>query len=164
MSSEQEIIAAVRIILHTLHNLDLPRSRVGRIQREAIFYLYEGGEPAKWDIQRPHSAAARRLRQKQGNEFRKLVTYEHAIPLSTLYDGLRNASQSDDDMALFLRRHIQGVVITREENRELRELKLFQSMPEGARPDDLMARYQMANIKFEPNDLAKLQVSSKSDR
>jgi hypothetical protein len=167
MAEEQEIIEAVcRILgeLHRLTNLGLDPRRIDRIRRETIFFLYEGGDAAKWSFERPHSAAARRLHREAralGRSFNSKnypVTYEHAIPLVTLREGLREAAVSSVAMSAFLQQHIMGVVILKEENERLSKLKLGRVMPSGAVPHDRLARYRKAGIEFEPDDAAMLAL------
>ncbi len=163
---DDAVVKAVRRILFQLYGLadrGLPEGQIDRIRRETIFFLYEGGDAAKWDLARPHSAAARKLRVGAGGTaslplgIRKLVTYDHAIPLRCLRDGLREASASDGAMRAFLDRHVRGVVITREEDQQLKARGLRSKMPKGAAGDDLLARYRAAGIPFEEADEAELR-------
>jgi hypothetical protein len=161
MPTPDEIVEAVCTIvsqLHRLTDLGLDPRRIDRIRRETIFFLYEGGDAEKWSETRPHSARARQLHHKAKEDGRRFnsknyrITYEHAIPLVTLRDGLRQASSSRELMATFLQRHIIGVVLLKEENDRLSQLKLHRSMPTGCEPHDRLARYRAAGIEFEPED------------
>ena len=163
---DDAVVKAVRRILLQLYGLadrGLPEGQIDRIRRETIFFLYEGGDAAKWDLTRPHSAAARKLRVEAGGTaslplgIRKLVTYDHAIPLRCLREGLREASGSDGAMRTFLDRYVRGVVITREEDQQLTARGLRSKMPKGVSGDDLLARYRVAGIPFERADEVKLQ-------
>ncbi len=63
-SVDDRVVEAVRQILLQLYGLSpdpFPHGRIAKVQRETIFYLYEGGVSAKWDERRPHSMAARGL-------------------------------------------------------------------------------------------------------
>ena len=117
-----EPLRRILIQLQELVDAGLPLRRVEKIRREAVFYLYEGGQAAQWDFSRPHSAAARRLRERSGATgphclgCRKQLTYDHAIPLVSIRAGLRNALHSAEGFRDFLARHVRGVVILREEN------------------------------------------------
>jgi hypothetical protein len=162
MATEPERIEAVRLILQQLYkllDLGLAPSRIGRIEREAIYYLYES-EDGKFHQERPHSAAARVVsKTANGHPSNADVTYDHAIPLSTLRPGLRKAVISYEAMSDFLKRYVQGVVLTPEENRRLnREWR--SSMPGDAKADDLMARYRRVGIMFDPKDEAELLRNS----
>lgn len=163
---KQEVVRAVGEILRQLYRLEdigINPNRLSRLRRETIFFLYEGGGDAKWNPERPHSARARALaREVIGKNitragFLKAVTYEHAIPLKTLTDGLRVASYGDEALADFLDRHILGVVLLRSEDENLLRLGLRQVMPSGSEANDRLARYRAAGIEFEPEDLRKVQ-------
>jgi hypothetical protein len=131
--------------------------------RQTIFYIWEGGEPCKWQENRPHSAEARALRRSaktafNGRNFK--IGYDHAIPLSTLRQKLFDASASTDEMRRVLERHIVGVVLCRHENDSLKKCGLECLMPQGCDPGDALARYRVAEIGFEPDDQAKLARNS----
>lgn len=120
MNQQPEVVEAVRLIIGELHRLvdaGMPARRIDRLQREVIFFLYEGGEAAKWDFRRPHSAGARQLREQTNAvgqhplRCRRFLTYDHAIPLATLREGLRAATASAQTMQEFLARHVRGVII-----------------------------------------------------
>ena len=158
---DDRVIEAVRQIMLQLYHVSpavVPHGRVIKIQRETIFYLYEGGEAAKWDPRRPHSKAARALggTSLKHAALQKLITYEHAIPLAVLKDDLRASAPSLDSLRDLLRSRFRGVVITREENQRLRLCGLNARMPADAEPTDLLARYRQAAIEFEAEDLASL--------
>ena len=140
-----EIVEAVCHILAQLHrltDLGLDPRRIDRIRRETIFFLYEGGEPTKWSFDRPHSAGARALHREArllGRTFNSKnypITYEHAVPLATLREGLREAAGSPAEMSAFLERHVAGVAILKEENARLSKLRLRRSMPGGSLAHD----------------------------
>lgn len=166
--NEDAAIEAVRLILQQLYRLSdlgFAEGKVDRIRREAIFFLYEGGDAAKWDRARPHSLAARTLREATKTKgllplaVRRAVTYDHAIPLRCLRSGLREAAATNATMGPFLARFVKGVVITREENETLNKLGLRSSMPEGSNSSDLMARYRVAKIGFAPADENALRAN-----
>jgi hypothetical protein len=160
--SRDDCIEAVRQILiqlYALHSKGLPAAQISRIEREAIFYLYEGLD--KYGSHQPHSAAAR-ARRSDAVFSLKDVTYDHAVPLATLRDGLREATSSLDAMREFLSRYIRGVVITREEDKKLNR-GLRRSMPKGAQAYDLMARYRAVEIAFEEDDLRRILREEPSD-
>jgi hypothetical protein len=151
MASLLQRTEAVRQILKQLYTLleqGFPENRIGRIERETIFFLYEGLE--KYSLDKPHSKAAREKRSEKNFSLQE-ITYDHAIPLATLRSGLRRATSSPDAMREFLARYVRGVVITREEDKKLNR-GLRRSMPDGAEDDDLMARYRAANIGFLAED------------
>lgn len=159
--NDEAAVEAVRLILQQLYRLSdlgFAEGKIDRIRREAIFFLYEGGDAAKWDRARPHSLAARALREVTKGKgllplaVRKAITYDHAIPLRCLRSGLREASGTNETMGSFLAQFVKGVVITREENDKLNKLGLRSTMPEGADVDDLTARYRMAGIEFAAAD------------
>jgi hypothetical protein len=163
---ENAIVEAVRQILIQLHDLadrGLPQQQIDKVRREAIFFLYEGGAAAKWSFDRPHSAAARDMHRRARetgilfNERRFRITYEHAIPLKLLREGLRQATESTEQMRGFLSRHVQGVVVLKEEDTVITKQGLRDRLPDGAQFFDLMARYRAAGIAFEPEDEHKLQ-------
>ena len=160
---EHETIEAVRQILKQLYGLSPPPRGINRIVRETIFFLYEGGDRGKWSVERPHSAEARARRNEAGSRNGRLngrnfpVTYDHAIPLDTLSDGLCKATTSYEEMRDFLNRHVQGVVILRKENKKLSNCGMRRCLPAGSPSHDLLARYRKAEIKFEPEDEAKLK-------
>ncbi|HEV2350615.1 MAG TPA: hypothetical protein VG028_12295 [Terriglobia bacterium] len=160
---ERKILEAIRQILIQLYDLKpLPRG-VNKLVRETIFILYEGGFPGKWSFERPHSAAARALHRharSEGVPFngkRFQVTYDHAIPLGTLSDGLRNATCSYEKLRDFLLWHVQGVVILKKENAKLSKCGLRKFLPPRAQGHDMLARYRKAKIKLKPEDDAKLK-------
>ncbi|MBG0810910.1 hypothetical protein IY145_16190 [Methylosinus sp. H3A] len=162
---ENTTVEAIRQILIQLHDLvdrGLPPQRIDKVRREAIFFLYEGGVAAKWSFDRPHSKAARvmhRNAREMGipfNSGRFPITYEHAIPLKLLREGLRQATESTEQMRDFLRRHVQGVVVLKQEDAALTKKGLRNRHPDGADFFDLMARYRAAGITFEPEDEHKL--------
>lgn len=163
MATELDRIEAVRLILQQLYkllDLGLPSSRIGRIEREAIYFLYES-EEGKFPEGRPHSASARAIRKATNGSLSNAdVTYDHAIPLAALRPGLRDAVTSYEAMAAFLKRYVQGVVITREEDKQLNRAGWRSSMPGDAMGDDLMARYRSVGIAFDPEDVAALLRNS----
>ncbi len=86
MVTERQRVEAVRQILKQLYALEdrgvLPKNMT-RIEREAIFFLYERHNKSKQDKSRPHSAAARRRRRAIKNRIKFKsdgITYDHAIP------------------------------------------------------------------------------------
>jgi hypothetical protein len=164
MATERERIEAIRQILIQLYGLidsGIPSSRIGRIEREAIYFIYEA-EDGKFPEARPHSAAARQIRRAaNGRLTSKNVTYDHAIPLARLRQGLRAATASYEAMETFLKRFLQGVAITRDEDKKLNDGGWRSNMPGDAANDDLMARYRHVGIAFEPNDEAILRRNSK---
>ena len=154
MVSEQERIEAVRQILIQLYILtdkEFPDSRITRVEREAIFFIYEGTD--KYAQSKPHSADARALRKRHSQkDFRQLITCDHAIPLATLREQCKAATASHEAMANCLQRFIQIAIITREEDVRLNKLGLRRQLPTGSAVDDMFARYRAANILFEPVD------------
>ena len=157
--SEQDRVEAVRKILKQLYRLSdlgLKSKYLSRIEREAIFFLYECHSPRKYDKERPHSAAARARRRSLSDVRIKSkehgLTYDHAIPLATLRPELKKATHSTDAMHRALKRFVQGVVITTDEDKLLSSKSLRLKMPSGAAPDDKLARYVEAGIAFEPDD------------
>jgi len=158
MVTEKDCIEAIRQILTQLYFLTdagFPRHRIGRVEREAIFFIYEGSD--KYGDSKPHSAAARQLRRlNSGTLPPKTVTYDHAIPLASMRDEMRAATVSTDAMAIFLKRFIRGVVLTREENNLLNLTGLRRRLPEGAASHDMLARYRAVGIVFEAPDEAML--------
>jgi hypothetical protein len=164
--SERVRVEAVRKILKQLYKLSdlgLENKYLSRIERETIFFLYECHSPRKYDIKRPHSKAARKLRAKLSGRIKSRehgLTYDHAIPLAMLRNELKKASRSTSKMHLALRRFVQGVIITAEEDKLLSSKKLRRRMPDNARLDDRLARYQLAGIAFDSRD--KRQLSAKT--
>jgi hypothetical protein len=158
MISEADRIEAVRKILIELYRLTdagFAANRIGRVEREAIFYLYEGLD--KYAEDKPHSSDARKLRADNGGKFPpKSITYDHAIPLASLRGELQSATKSNEAMRVCLQRFIRGVVITREEDVRLNGSGLRRRLPPGAAPHDMMARYRAVGVDFEPEDQAKL--------
>jgi hypothetical protein len=154
-----ELARSVCVVINELYRLvdmGLSERRIDRVRREAIFFLYEGGEAAKWDNTRPHSAGARRLIAEIGrSKAIKQITYDHAIPLRTLWPGLKASARNPDVMLDFLERHVRGVVLLREENLRLNGV-FRSSMPLGCAADDRLARYRAVGIEFDPEDLARL--------
>ncbi len=155
-------IETIRLIIKQSFVLKdvIPKTNISPIIRQTIFYYYEGGEPGKWLMSRPHSASARAIRRSTSGRFPPLdhpMRYEHAIPLILLQSGLRHATVSLDAMRVFLDRYVQGVVLTKFENRLLDDARLTSAMPAGADACDLLARYQAVGIKFEPEDEAALR-------
>lgn len=154
LPSETERVEAIRQILiqlYNLHGAGLHSRHISRIERESIFFLYESVGQDKFHDSRPHSKAARLLRESNPASLHKLVTYEHAIPLSTLRAELMSATGSTQTMYAFLKRFIKGVIITREEDKRLNG-RLRKSLPQGAASHDMMARYREAQIEFEDPD------------
>ena len=105
-----------------------------------------------------HREAVARGKSFHGKTFK--VTCDHAVPLDALRDGLRKAATSHDSscetMRDFLVRHVQSVVILKDENTKLSGCGLRSRLPVGASLHDMMARYRKAGITFEPEDEAKL--------
>jgi hypothetical protein len=165
MVTEHERVEAVRQILIQLYALvdrGMLKKNITRIEREAIFFLYERHDTKKWDEARPHSAAARsRRRAIKGRIKSKIhgITYDHAIPLSTLRCHLKKATVSTEAMRRTLKRFVCGVLITTEENDLLSAKHLRPRMPDRAKPDDKLARYKAVGIKFDTADEKKLRNS-----
>lgn len=154
-------IETVRLIIKQSFILKdaLPKTNISPIIRQTIFYYYEGGEPGKWLVGRPHSASARAIRRSTRGRFPPLdhpMRYEHAIPLAVLQPGLRHATVSLDAMRAFLNRNVQGVVLTKHENGLLDQARLTSAMPARVDACDLLARYRAVGIEFEPDDEAAL--------
>jgi hypothetical protein len=161
--TERQRVEAVRQILRQLYALEaqgmLPKY-ITRIEREAIFFLYEHQNSRKWDMARPHSAAARRLHKTitaRLKSRRHGITYDHAIPLATLRPYLKKAIISTDAMHRILKRFVCAVIITSEEDARLSEAHLRRKMPKGAKPDDRLARYRAVGIKFSSADESLLK-------
>ena len=166
MLTERERVEAVRQILIQLYALVdrgmLPKN-ITRIEREAIFFLYERHNTSKQDKSRPHSAAARRRRMAIKGRIKSKkhgITYDHAIPLATLRPHLKKATTSTEAMRRTLERFICGVLITAEEDKRLSAAGLRFRMPGKARPDDKLARYNTVGIKFGAADKRKLRNSN----
>jgi hypothetical protein len=163
MVTKRQRVEAVRQILIQLYALvdqGMHKKNITRIEREAIFFLYEYPDLRKWDEIRPHSAAARRLRKAiegRVKSKRDGITYDHAIPLATLRCHLKKATIFTEAMQRALERFVCGVIITTEENDRLSENHLRLQMPDGARPDDRLARYHAVGIKFDAADEIKLR-------
>lgn len=167
MLSEQFRIATARILgeLALLHDRGAGTRYLDKLIRETIFFLFEGGEPEKWAVDRPHSAAARKLHREclqQGRKFRGSrkglwqVTYDHAIPLAALRPAILALANEPDQVLRLLDRCICGVIITMEEDNRL--CKVYRSAtPKGSAFDDLTARYRAVSIEFEPKDLELLK-------
>lgn len=171
MPTDLEIAGALCRILTELHGLTdkgLDGRRIDRVRREAIFFLHEGGEPAKWRFDRPHSAEARHMHLERKAACRRfpskndMVTYDHAIPLATLWDGLRHSAGDATTLLAFLKRNVIGVVLSRAENDRLNKAGLRSRLPAGSEPDDRMARYLAVGIAFEPADAAILTCQDKA--
>lgn len=156
--SERDRVEAVRKILRQLYrlaDLGLDGKYLSRIERETIFFLYECHSPRKFDPKRPHSAAARERRKSVLGRVKSKehgLTYDHAIPLATLRIELKKATNSTDAMHRALKRFVQGVIITTEEDKLLSSKKLRLKMPPDAPHDDKFARYLEAGIVFKPRD------------
>ncbi len=158
MLTESERVEAIRQILIQIYGLldaGLPAPHIGRIEREVIFFLYESVGLDKLAESRPHSAEARKIRCNPTDKLSRLVTYDHAIPLAMLREGLKKATASQEEMHAFLRRFVRGAIITREEDKRLNQ-GLRRKLPNGAASHDIMARYRAAGIIFEPTDEAML--------
>lgn len=156
--SERDRVEAVRKILKQLYQLSdlgLDKKYLSRIERETIFFLYECHSPRKYGNERPHSTAARARRKSLSGRVKSKehgLTYDHAIPLATLRAELKKATYSTDAMHRALKRFVQGVVITTDEDRLLSFKKLRRKMPDGSGHDDKFARYEAAGIAFKPSD------------
>src|SRR5690606_19577847 len=107
--------------LYALNDAGLSPRRTDRIRRETLFFLLEGGEEQKWAWDRRHSEAARAAHRAALEERRRFpgqveVRYDHAIPITLLWSGLRDACRSTDTLRAFVQRYVQGVVILKEED------------------------------------------------
>jgi hypothetical protein len=170
IASERRAVAAVQQILMQLYRLvddGVPEKRIIKLCRETVFFLYEVRSLSKFDPERPHSAGARALHRDAIAARRKFssptypIVYDHAIPLLTLRQGLRSAALgSIGELTAFLKQHIWGVVVLKEEDDRLSKAGLRGRMPAGAALDDPMARYRAVGISFEADDLAKFQQAS----
>ena len=139
------------------------KKHIARIEREAIFFLYEHHDLRKWDETRPHSAAARKRRKTIAGRIKSKshgITYDHAIPITTLRPHLKKAIVSTEAMHRTLKRFVCAVIITREEDDLLSAERLRLKMPEGAKEDDRLARYRAVGIKFKAEDEMKLRNSN----
>jgi hypothetical protein len=151
--------------LNRLERLGVDKRHLDKLIREAVFYLYEGGESAKWSFERPHSAAARALHRncrERGLVFRGSrdglwqVTYNHAAPLALLRAQILAASENAERLLDLLDRCVCGVIITMAENDRLCRAGYRSSIPNGAALYDLTARYRAVGIEFESEDLQRL--------
>jgi hypothetical protein len=163
MVTERQRVEAVRQILRQLYTLEdqgmFPKY-ITRIERETIFFLYEHQNSKKWDMTRPHSAAARGLHETITGRIKSRshgITYDHAIPLATLRPYLKKAIISTDAMHRILKRFVCAVIITNKEDTLLTEAHLRRKMPKGAKPDDRLARYRAVGIKFSAADESLLK-------
>lgn len=155
--SEADRVEAVRSILLPLYALPsgFPASGINRIEREAIFFLYENTDH-KLSERRPHSLAARQIRDRRKTGLNRVLTYDHAVPLRLLREGLRMAVTSHAALAAFLKTQIKTAVITKEEDKRLAgELKA--GLPANTEAFDPMARYRAAGIVFSPEDEHRLR-------
>jgi hypothetical protein len=158
--TERHRVEAVRVILKQLYTLSergLDKKYLGRIERETIFFLYECHSPRKFALERPHSAFARAKRKSFPDNLRIKsrehgLTYDHAIPLATIRAELRKGTTSTGAMHRTLKRFVQGVIITGEEDGLLSANALRLRMPDGAASDDKIARYRAVGITFRSKD------------
>ena len=69
---------------------------------------------------------------------------------------------SYETMEAFLKHFVQGVAITRDEDKKLNVAGWRSNMPGNAAPDDLLARYRQVGIAFEAADEAILLRKTKT--
>jgi hypothetical protein len=105
--------------------------------------------------QTPRPLPYRGNRFKGSREGPWCVTYDHAIPLRELRSQILALADQPKALLAFLTANVLGVIITNEENDRLNK-SLRSSMPPGAPPNDLMARYRAAGIEFEADDIARI--------
>jgi hypothetical protein len=130
------------------------------VVRQAIFYIWEGGEQQKYSEDRAHSKAARELRSTATKAFRNgsyPICYDHAVPLAIVVKKLRDAVDSSERTQSILEQLVCGVIVLKEEDEALTKCGLRKAMPPGTTHDDLMARYRDAKITFLPDDEEKLR-------
>lgn len=158
MVTERQRVEAIRQILRQLYSLEqkgMHTKHITRIEREAIFFLYEHHDSKKYAETRPHSAAARKMRKTITGRIMSRshgITYDHAIPIATLRKYLKQGTASTEAMRRVLKRFVCGVVITAEEDSLLSAKQLRRKMPTGAKADDKLARYRAVGIKFDTAD------------
>jgi hypothetical protein len=152
---------AIRTIVGTLCRLDLPPQSFMPVVRQAIFYIWEGGEQQKYAEDRAHSKAARELRSTATKAFRNgsyPICYDHAVPLAMVVKELRNAVDSSERTRSILEQLVCGVIILKYEDQALTSSGLQKTTPLGTLdPGDLMARYRKAKIAFLPDDEERLR-------
>jgi len=74
--------------------------------------------------------------------------HEHVIPKKVLIQALFSMDKPNErEVYDYLERHCIGVVVTKEEDKRLRDLKLGSKMPEDWNGEDVWARYQLAGIE-----------------
>jgi len=160
MSNEDDAAEAVRKIICALCDVDPEIALTAPVLRQTIFYVWEGGEANKWRSDRPYSAAARQIR-RIGID-RRILRYDHAIPLATIRRRLCEVRQSHDDTKAVLKRYVRPAILVKDED-ELLSKRFRSTMPPGVQPDDAMARYREVGISFEPEDarlLSSLEISN----
>lgn len=130
------------------------RTNALRICREALFFIYEAGNPGKY-TRHSCSQAASRLRGSSGK------CYDHAIPLAVWLEDVLRGDLSDFNVfheAIQRSYHVR--IITKDEHDRLHEIGLGDCMPLDWDGDDVEARYKKAGIVL----LGELGSESTFDR
>ena len=77
--------------------------------------------------------------------------HEHVIPKKVLIDTLFSMKNfTAKEIHTYLEKHCIGVVVTKDEDKRLRDLKLGSKMPDDWDGSDIWARYRLAGIEAQP--------------
>ncbi len=123
------------------------KPHVRRMLREAIFYQWERPQFSKYAPERNFSIAAWKYKDAPPAERRRLLRYDHAIPMRLVTEKLLEPRA---DVVTILKDKVHACIITKEEDSKLSKAGLRQSMPKewmwetGA----WNARYVEAKIKL----------------
>lgn len=123
------------------------KPHVRRMLREAIFYQWERPQFSKYAPQRNYSVAAWKYKDALPAERRRVLRYDHAIPMRLVTEKLLAPRA---DVVAILQDKVHACIITKDEDSKLSKAGLRQSMPKewiwetGA----WNARYVEAKIKL----------------
>ncbi|MXZ79948.1 MAG: hypothetical protein F4Z15_00935 [Gammaproteobacteria bacterium] len=116
--------------------------RIGELKYGGVWSIYM----AKSNTRHPASRAALKIPRKDWNG--KNVTVEHAIPFKVFYPAFMHAETTSDLRILIDAYHV--AVVTRVEDKRLRDAGLNQEMPPGwTWDDDPLARWKAVGIRVE---------------
>lgn len=133
-----------------VQKLGMPASCFTKALREPIFFMWEMREAkSKWAAAQFRSKASIGMKTGKGD-----IVYDHSIPFAYLQRKLiALIDLTHASLKEVLVQHNFACIITRDEDKKLRDCGLSRKMPDDWDNNDPTARYRVAKIEVEANPL-----------
>lgn len=145
-----QVVFSTVELAHGMCEMGFPKTAYSKILRETIHFVWEIRELPKHSKLRIRSKAASGLKPSD-------LDYDHAVPMRIVIDIILTEWPDRRKVEWVLRNMVRGILITKDEHRELRKHKLASSMPEDWDGQDWTARYRVAGIELADQEGIKAQ-------